>query len=94
MCGKDAAACEKAAATSRDSLPQSFHLFFPALPYSGELMCEKKGTMGSKLTTSPIYDRLTVFLRNRTKGPEIQIQDKDLRFKKIFQPLTTDIFDL
>ena len=56
--------------------------------------CEKKGTMGSKLTTSPIYDRLTVFLRNRTKGPEIQIQDKDLRFKKIFQPLTTDIFDL
>ena len=42
VCGKDAAACEKAAATSRDSLPQSFHLFFPALPYSGELMWEKR----------------------------------------------------
>ena len=32
---------------------------------------------------SLIYDLLTVFLRNRTKGPEIQIEDKDARFKKI-----------
>ena len=32
---------------------------------------------------SLIYGLLTVFLRNRTKGPEIQIEDKDARHKKI-----------
>ena len=47
--------------------------------YSGE-----KGTIGSKLNNiSLIYDLLTVFLRNRTKGPETQIEDKAARLKKI-----------
>ena len=86
VCGKDGA-CEKATAMSRDSLPQSCHLVFP------RSAVRKRDNRHQTNNISLIYDLLTVFLRNRTKGPEIQIEDKDARFKKIsnFQPLTKGI---
>ena len=76
MCGKDAA-CEKATAMSRDSLPQSCHLVFP------RCAVRKRDNRQQTNNISLIYDLLTVFLRNRTKGPETQIEDKAARLKKI-----------
>ena len=65
---------------SRDSLPQSCHLVFP------RCAVRKRDNRQQTNNISLIYDLLTVFLRNRTKGPEIQIEDKDARFKKISTP--------
>ena len=75
VCGKDAA-CEKATAMSRDSLPQSCHLVFPRSDAQWGMAVRKRDNRQQTNNISLIYDLLTVFLRNRTKGPETQIEDK------------------
>ena len=57
--------------------------FFPGLLLTVGSPVRKRDNRQQTNNISLIYDLLAVFLRNRTKGPEIQEEDKDARFKKI-----------